>query len=213
MYYGQFNPPVDKILHEKYFPSKLNGISIEAGALDGIWDSNTNFFEKNYNWKTINIEPLNNMYEKLVLNRPKSINLNYALGDNLEDTYIINYKHSTLGYDWGNASVNHTDAHKQYLERECGKNNFVKQPITVITYEKLIEDLSIQSLDLFSLDVEGNELKVIDGMKNAKVFPSIFVIEHGHMDPQIIIDKLAELPVKYSLDMKYNVNSFFILEN
>ena len=76
MYYGQFNPPVDKILHEKYFPNKLNGISIEAGALDGIWDSNTNFFEKNYNWKTINIEPLNNMYEKLVFNRPKSINLN-----------------------------------------------------------------------------------------------------------------------------------------
>jgi len=36
MYYGQFNPPVDKILHEKYFPNKLNGISIEAGALDGI---------------------------------------------------------------------------------------------------------------------------------------------------------------------------------
>jgi len=213
MYYGQFKPPVDKILHEKYFPNKLNGISIEAGASDGIWDSNTNFFEKNYNWKTINIEPLNNMYKKLVLNRPKSINFNYALGDNLEDTYIINYKNPTLGYDWGNASINHTDAHKQHLERTCGKNNFVKQPITVITYEKLIEDLSIQSLDLFSLDVEGNELKVIDGMKNAKVFPSVFVIEHGHMSPQIIIDKLAELPVKYSLDMKSHVNSFFILED
>ena len=134
-------------------------------------------------------------------------------GDKIEDTYIINYKHPSLEYEWGNASINHTDAHKQHLERFCGKNNFVKQPIAAITYEKLIEDLSIQSLDLFSLDVEGNELKVIDGMKNAKVFPSIFLIEHGHMNTQIIIDKLNKLPVKYSLDMKSNVNSFFILED
>ena len=210
MYYGQFNPPVDKILHNKYFPNTFNGTSIEAGALDGIWDSNTYFFEKHYDWKTINIEPLNNMYEKLKLNRPKSINLNYALGDKLEDTYITNYKHPTLGNDWGNASIKHTDKHKKQLENMCGKNNYVNQSIKTITYAKLIENLSIKSLDLFTLDVEGYELQVIDGMKNAKVFPRVFVIEHGNINLQNILNKLDELPVKYSLDMISHVNSFFI---
>lgn len=48
-YYGQFNPPVDKILHDKYFNNKFNGISIEAGAFDGKTENCTKFFEENYN--------------------------------------------------------------------------------------------------------------------------------------------------------------------
>ena len=57
-YYGQFNPNVDKVLHERYFPNKFNGTSIECGAFDGITENCTKFFEENYNWTTINIEPL-----------------------------------------------------------------------------------------------------------------------------------------------------------
>jgi hypothetical protein len=63
-YYGQFNPPVDKVLHERYFLNKFNGVSIECGAFDGVIENYTKFFEENYNWKTINIEPLPHIFKK-----------------------------------------------------------------------------------------------------------------------------------------------------
>lgn len=209
-YYGQFNPAVDQIIHDRYFKNKLNGTSIEAGALDGIWDSSTYFFNKNFNWNTINIEPLNNMFNKLIINRPESINLNLALSDTSGVSIIRNYKHKTLNYDWGNASLNHTEEHKKYLEAECGKDNYIEQQIKTITYSDLITKLSIKELDLFVLDVEGHELKVIDGMKTATIFPKVFVIEHGHISIEMVVNKLKELPVKYELDYVKFVNLYFV---
>src|SRR5688572_6030534 len=125
-YYGQFNPPVDRIIHERYFRDKRNGIAIECGAYDGLVDSCTKFFEENYGWKCINIEPLSNVYEKLVVNRPTSVNLQIALSDNNSVEKFRNYKHPSLGYDWGNGSLNHTQAHKQDLENLCGKDNYIE---------------------------------------------------------------------------------------
>lgn len=210
-YYGQFKTPVDQIIHERYFKNKFNGTSIEAGALDGIWDSSTYFFKKNFNWKTINIEPLSNMFNKLIKNRPDSINLHLALSDSSGVSTIRNYRHKTLGYDWGNASLSHTPEHKKQLEAECGKDNYIEEHIKTVTYSDLIINLSIKELDLFVLDVEGHEFKVIDGMKTATVFPKVFVIEHGHRKPEDFINKLKELPVSYKLDIISDANSYFLL--
>ena len=209
-YYGQFKPPVDNILHTRYFINKHNGTSIEAGALDGIWDSSTYFFEKNFKWTTINIEPLNNMFEKLVKNRPKSINLNVALSNKNGTSIIKNYKHPTLNYDWGNASLQHLPEHERHLQNECGKENYIEQEINTITYSSLIKEQEINDLDLFVLDVEGHEYEVIDSMKDAVIFPKVFVIEHGHRTPQDIVNKLEILPVSYKLDFISHVNSYFV---
>ena len=209
-YYGQFNPPVDKIIHHKYFRNKRNGISIEAGALDGVWDSSTYFFEKNMDWKTVNIEPLDNMFQKLTKNRPDSINIKTALSDINGTRTIRNYKHPTLKYDWGNASLKHLPDHQTSLENTCGANNFIEQETRTITYTTLIKELAINELDLFVLDVEGHEFEVIDGMKDASVFPRLFVIEHGHRDVQEFVNKLKVLPVTYKLDFVSHVNSYFV---
>ena len=68
VYYGQFEPPVDKIIHERYFPNKYNGTFLEAGSFDGITECSAKFFEENYNWKAINIEPLPHIFEQLKKN-------------------------------------------------------------------------------------------------------------------------------------------------
>ena len=47
-------------------------------------------------------------------------------------------------------------------------------------------------------------------MKNASIFPDVFVIEHGHRTPQDIENKLKELPAKYKLDHIAFVNSYFV---
>jgi len=212
-YYGQFDPPVDKVLHERYFPNKYDGIAIEAGSYDGIVESSTCFFNKYYNWTTINIEPLNNIYAKLIQNRPdkKSINLNIALSNEHKKEFIVNYKHPDLKYDWGNASIRHTDDHKRYLEN-ISNGEYIKQEVDCITYNELIDNLKLDHVDLFVLDVEGYESNVINGMINNDILPSVFVIEHGHMSTEITSNYLKVLKKKYKLDFISHVNSFYILD-
>jgi hypothetical protein len=55
-YYGQFNPPFDKILEEKYLGKIKNGIGIECGAFDGVMECTLKFFEDNQGWTIYNIE-------------------------------------------------------------------------------------------------------------------------------------------------------------
>jgi FkbM family methyltransferase len=208
-FYGQFDPPVDKVIYERYFPNKLNGISIECGAYDGLVENCTKFFEENFNWNTINIEPLNNVYENLIINRPTSINMNIALSNVNGIQKMKNYYHTTLGYNWGNASINHTAEHKQELEKLCG-NIYVEQSIQTMTYCELIKNINITSLDLFVLDVEGHELEVLEGMINCDVLPDVFVIEHGHKSVGFCREALRKLNRKYVLDHVSHVNSFYI---
>ena len=208
-FYGQFNPSVDKVIYERYFSNKLNGISIECGAFDGLTENCTKFFEDTLKWKTINIEPLNHIYDKLICNRPNSINLNIALSNKhaIQNIRVYNIAHHGI-YNT-NASLNHTESHKTWLEN--GSNNTYKdQPIQTITYSKLIEQLNITNLDLFILDVEGHELEVLEGMIDCDVLPDVFVIEHGHKSVGFCDEALSKLNSKYKLDYVSFVNSFYI---
>lgn len=209
MYYGQFNPPVDKVIHERYYPNKYNGTSIECGAFDGLSENCTKFFEENYNWKTINIEPLPSAWDKLVINRPKSINLNYALSNYTSKTFITQYKHPYYGFLWTNASIKHKPNHLSEIIKMCGKDNYITYDIVCKTYADMIKEVKIDNLDLFVLDVEGHEKEVIEGMKNVTILPKVFVIEHGHESPEYIknIDLISE---KYVLDYISFVNSFYV---
>jgi FkbM family methyltransferase len=209
-YYGQFDPAVDKVIHERYFPNKYNGVSIECGAFDGLLECNTKFFEDNYNWKTINIEPLPHVFNNLILNRPNSINLNIALSNNDNTKQLVNYIHPTLKNYWGNGSITHTHDHKKHLEEVCGTNNYETHTVQCNTYKQIIETLKLEKLDLFVLDVEGHEPDVLDGMAGCDILPDVFVIEHGHRTPEFYVDKLRILDKSYKLDYISFVNSFYI---
>src|SRR5258706_8604355 len=101
-YYGQWVPEVDRVLDERYFKDRKNLVSIECGAFDGIIDSCTKFFEDNYNWKTINIEPVPYLYQLLCKNRPNSINLKIALSDDNCKKKFTQVIHPILGNNFGN---------------------------------------------------------------------------------------------------------------
>jgi len=207
-YYGQFNPPVDKIIFERYFPNKTHGTCIEAGAYDGITESSTYFFEKNFNWTCFNIEPLPIVYDNLIKNRPHAKNFNIALSNKNGEATFINYKHPTLNYNWGNGSLSHSDKHKKMLEQLCSEKQVMN--VKCITYSTFIKQNNIQELDLFVLDVEGHELQVIEGMYECDILPNVFVIEHGYNPIGYFDSYLSNLKCKYKLDYTSFVNSFYI---
>ena len=110
----------------------------------------------------------------------------------------------------GNGSINHSIKHRIELETLCGSNNYLDIPVKCTTYKQIIKDLNIDKLELFVLDVEGNEFNVIDGMIGCDILPDVFVIEHGHTNIDIITDKLKILNNNYKLDFVSYVNSYYI---
>ena len=65
----------DMLLELSVFKGYKNGFFIDIGAHDGVTINNTLYFEKYNNWSGINIEPIKKVYDKLVVNRPNSINI------------------------------------------------------------------------------------------------------------------------------------------
>jgi hypothetical protein len=79
-----------KYLETNIFKGYKHGFYVDVGAHDGISINNTLYFEKNNNWTGINIEPIKQVFEKLVINRPNDINLNCAVCNNDGETdYLL----------------------------------------------------------------------------------------------------------------------------
>jgi FkbM family methyltransferase len=205
-YYGQFDPPVDKFLHERYFfQSGKPGTLIECGAFDGVYESSCNFFEETLHWRAINIEPDPEIFASLSSKRPKATNLQLALSNkNDMATYThVNYP----GYDLcTNGSLQHLPTHKEALDSSgC---DYKEYQVETKTYRDLIDSLNIENIDLMVLDVEGHELSVIDGMVGARCLPRILCVEHGHLGSKVLNRKLRA--IGYVFDTISHVNSFYV---
>jgi FkbM family methyltransferase len=206
-FYGQHNPPVDKILYDSYFKNQNKGFFIEAGACDGILESSCKFFEEFLGWKGINIEPDPYLYKRLCINRPDSKNINVALSSKNGISSFTHVIHPNRKHIFGNGSLQHKSSHKASLDRiNCKYEEFI---VKTITYHTLLAKESIECIDLFVLDVEGHELEVLKTLTGAKVLPKIFCIEHTMHDLELLSGMMKDLG--YVLDQQVNNNSYFIL--
>ena len=68
-----------QVLHFISTWTKILPLLYGFGAHNGLSINNTLFFEINHNWKGINIEPIKEIYDKLIINRPNNINLNITV--------------------------------------------------------------------------------------------------------------------------------------
>lgn len=206
-FYGQFEPPVDKFIFERYFPdTNTRGCFVECGAFDGTTESSCKFFEETMDWVGFNLEAAPHNYKKLVENRPKSTNLQVGLSNHEGQATFTHVISPTLGADFGNGSILHTQKHiASLIEGGC---TFDEVQITVTTWSAFVEKENIRSVDLFVLDVEGHELAVIEGMKGARVLPDILCVEVGHLDFDALRQEIQALG--YTYDTTSHVNAFFI---
>jgi len=204
-FYGQFEYQLDKYLYDNFFNNKKNGISIEAGASNGILENNTFFFEKELNWKTINVEPLPEWYSELIINRPNSVNLNYCLHP---------YENNTIAkFFIPNISVHNFVNHLGSLNKDnlTKYNTDLKEIETkTITFNEIINKNNLTEIDLFILDIEGFELEFLKSFDEWKIYPKVFVIEIGHIG-EIEINNI--ILKKYNFYSNQYVNNIYTLKN
>lgn len=172
----------DKYLYENIFSNYFNGTAVSIGAYDGIDIDNTLFFEKNLNWKVINIEPLPKVFERLSINRPNSTNINCAISDiDGEEDFYLNTGYTSMisglvkSYD------------PRHLDRLHYETSLTKSKTDVIKVktkrlDTLFDELDLKYIDVLFIDTEGSEFKIIKSIDFDKVIINVIVFEVNYED-------------------------------
>lgn len=158
-----------------------NGFFIECGANDGEQQSNTFYFEKKMGWKGLLVEPIYSLYQQCKINRPNSIVENYALVSR-------NYNKSKVRGDFLTGGLmakvadtgDYFDQHIVNERNGIDRNNIVE--VNAITLTELLVKHNIQNIDFFSLDVEGYEIDVLNGLDFSIFRPKFILIETANRE-------------------------------
>jgi FkbM family methyltransferase len=146
----------DKILYEKYFKDKKNGVFLELGAMDGVIYSNTKFFEDTLGWSGVLIEPHPQMFRTLQQNRPNSKCYNCAISSRSGTVDMVINPHvpavSTIDYTTSEQFMN------------VWHKNSYKVTVQTNTLSAVLKHAGVDHIDFFSLDVEGHEYDVLQSM-------------------------------------------------
>ena len=151
----------DLALFEQFFQGQTRGTFVEMGALDGIAWSNSLAYERVLGWNGVLIEPNPKLCGELKRNRPNATTFCTAVSrTELTLTFEAGRYRSTgrvvgdrLNSPSPSAPTDHASKH--------GPNS-VQVPAAPLG--ALLRDAGVKWIDLFSLDVEGGELRVLDSM-------------------------------------------------
>ncbi|MGB5636760.1 MAG: FkbM family methyltransferase [Waterburya sp.] len=167
---------------EKYL-NYQQGFFIEVGGNDGYKQSNTYYYERFRDWTGILVEGIPTLYEKCVLERPKSRVFNCALVENgFPESHVTMRYANLMSLVQGAQKNEHAEeSHvNKWLEREQKKQTNSKSyevQVPARTLTSILDECLVDEIDFFSLDVEGYELNVLQGLDFNKYRPKYMLIE------------------------------------
>lgn len=153
-----------------------NGVFIEVGANDGIRQSNTKLLEEHLNWTGILIEPSPGLYRELCRNRPRSRCFQCALGSFEED---------------GTLAVGDFDGHCMSSIQGERLGRTPTEKVQVFSLQSILDECGIQHVHFFSLDTEGYEFNILQGIDFERTVFDYLLVEITH-DYEKIVSFLAE---------------------
>jgi FkbM family methyltransferase len=188
--------------------SKRGGYFIEVGGNDGISQSNTYYLEKILGWKGVLIEPIPSLYKKCRQRRLSSRVFNYALVSNsyTGKSIKMHYAHLMSVVDGALKSDQATqDQIKSGMRLQGLDETYQIEVPTKTLTEVLAEAGAPEKIDFFSLDVEGYERQVLEGLDLVRYRPEYILIEARFFDEvnQLIIKYYRVIARPTEMDVLY----------
>jgi FkbM family methyltransferase len=183
---------------------------IEAGANDGICQSNTAMLEFHYGWRGALVEPNLENYQKAVATRRNSSVYRAALVSDLHEGETIKGIFSADSTNrWNGLCSGVTENHLlEFPEWVCD--------VPAMTLNKILDDCHAPTqIGLFSLDVEGYELDVLRGLDTEKWRPKMIMMEIAqHYDEEVLHKHLEFMSkIDYVFYENMSPNDFLFLDS
>ena len=200
----------DYLLWE-FFNYKEKGFFIEIGAFDGIYLSNTYSFEE-FGWDGVCIEPSPTVYKECLKNR-KTVCFNVALGSQEQEGKEIILKEDSTGlFSSCNDVIETEDFIKDcYKKYNITYENLKSTKVLIRSLNSLLVEHNLidKEIDFISIDVEGFELDVLNGIDFSIIRPKVLIIEANN---EIMKDKIIEIleKQKYFFAREISVNLIFV---
>ncbi len=169
--------PIDFVV--QYFKNKTDrGFFIDVGAHDGVTWNNTLVLSEGLGWQGICIEANPVIFESLPKNRPLDICLNIASHNHNGGKLFWQITGPANGLS--GLVATYDEPHKARIDEEIRKHGGEKKEI-VVPVEKLCTTITNhpfnQEIDYLSIDVEGAELSVLEGLHIDVNRPHLISIE------------------------------------
>lgn len=178
---------------------KHGGFFIEAGANDGISQTNTLYLERYRGWTGLLIEPVPELAARCRINRPRCMVESCALVASEAESRNISIKY--LGLMSQISDLHDTPSDKHHHDNVV--SGFVAhggRPYTVEvparTLSSVLDSHHVSHIDLFSLDVEGYEAQVLAGIDFQR-----------HRPEHLLVEVRNEISIRKLLDPYYNILS------
>lgn len=158
---------------------------VQVGANDGVRFDDLYFTVTSMGWSGIVIEPMTEMFKRLVLNysdHPNVTPLNVALHPTKTEAVIFHVANEKLHRypDWvaGIASMRR----KHLEDNHVNQNDIVAEIVPCLPLMKIVEDYRLEEADLLQIDTEGFDAEIIRMIDFRHFRPKIIKYEHGNLD-------------------------------
>jgi FkbM family methyltransferase len=183
---------VDKWIRENVFTdTEYNGVLVEVGAATPDTISNSYHFRIN-GWRTIAIEP--NPYFVELHQKAGSEVYGYACSNADEDgvpftivgtldTYeVTGFTFHSFSHISDNSLLDKS-IHENWVTA-YNESDKVEIQTNVRKLNTILKELNLKRIDVLTIDVEGNEMKVLEGFDIKKYKPKVIVLENieGHFN-------------------------------
>lgn len=165
----------DRDLYNAFFCNKTGGHFVEMGALNGIWLSNTIFFEEQMKWSGMLIEGSPESAKKLVQNRQNVQNKIVSGAVCPDGQNFLDLVDEGFAPTRGDPNVMSNDFKNDWDAEKLKTVRVPCRPLSALLKEYMAQS-GADHIDFFSLDVEGGELAVLKTF-DFEVPVNVWVIE------------------------------------
>ena len=169
--YEQYSQGGQDIYVTRILKEKRDGYFVEIGANNGYTMSNTYLLEKNYGWKGICVEATPYKITELTNNRPNAICISNAVHSesNLELDFTINM------FDILNVITEYAEIAVDFLNQS---GEIIKVNTRSLT-DILNENNAPENIDYLSIDTNGSEYKVLEGIDFSKYKFGVITVKNS----------------------------------
>ena len=159
------------------FNNKRSGVFIEAGAADGLDQSNTLYLERKLGWTGLLVEPGRDQFDYCRRVRPHAIVERCVLGPYArsgETMTVLENRLTSIVRESREMSLGDFDRHVQAIS---ARGAVGEETVPCAALGELLDRHGIRHVDIFSLDVEGAEIFVLEGLDLDRVHISYLLVE------------------------------------